>query len=94
LNFCQIWISSPPCTNVKPARTNVKPPLLTTFWRRLWLNCTCSKLRDESVLYKHYYHGRPQGGGEGQMPPLEIGTKKQKFLENVKSAFWFCDQLG
>jgi len=31
-------------------------------------------------------HGRPQGGKNGHLPPLEIGTKKQKFLENVKSA--------
>jgi len=30
-------------------------------------------------------HGRPQGGQNGHMPPLEIETKKQKFLENVKS---------
>jgi len=29
-------------------------------------------------------HGRPQGGQNGHSPPLEIGTKKQKFLENVK----------
>jgi len=36
-------------------------------------------------------HGRPQGEGKtGIPPPLEIETKKQKFLENVKSAvlFW------
>ena len=32
-------------------------------------------------------HGRPQGVKTGVCPPLEIGTKKQKFLENVKSAF-------
>jgi len=25
-NFCQNWMSSPPCTNVKPPHTNVKPP--------------------------------------------------------------------
>jgi len=31
------------------------------------------------------HHGRPQGGGNGHLPRLEIGTKKQKFLENVKS---------
>jgi len=30
-------------------------------------------------------HGRPQGGKTGTCPFLEIGTKKQKFLENVKS---------
>jgi len=31
-------------------------------------------------------HGRPQGGVERAFSPLlEIGTKKQKFLENVKS---------
>jgi len=27
-NFCQLWMSNPLCTNVKP-RTNVKPP----YWR-------------------------------------------------------------
>jgi len=29
-----------------------------------------------------------RGGGrkKGIFPPLEIGTKKQKFIENVKSA--------
>jgi len=32
-------------------------------------------------------HGRQQGRGKRAFPPLEIGTKKQKFLENVKSAF-------
>ena len=31
-------------------------------------------------------HERPQGGGNtGICPPLEIGTKKQKFLNNLKS---------
>jgi len=25
------------------------------------------------------------GGQNGHLPPLEIGTKKQKFMENVKS---------
>jgi len=29
-------------------------------------------------------HGRPQGGKTG-VYPLEIGTKKDNFLENVKS---------
>jgi len=30
----------------------------------------------------------PQGGQNGHLPlPLENGTKKQKFLENVKSTF-------
>jgi len=32
-------------------------------------------------------HGRPQGGAKRAFPPpLEIGTKEKKFLENVKSA--------
>jgi len=30
-------------------------------------------------------HGRPQGG-ETPFPPMEIWTKSQKFLENLKSA--------
>jgi len=30
---------------------------------------------------------RRGGGKTGICPPLEIGTKKQTFLENVKSAF-------
>jgi len=34
-------------------------------------------------------HGRPQGGQNGHYPPLEIGTKKENFLENVKSAVQF-----
>ena len=49
-------------------------PLLKNFWRR----------------YCHTdMHGRQKGGGQnGHLPPpLENGTKKQKFLENVKSAF-------
>jgi len=29
--------------------------------------------------------GRQQGGQNGHFTPLELGTKKQKFLENVKS---------
>jgi len=29
-------------------------------------------------------HGRPQGGQNGHLPPLEIGTKKQNYIENVK----------
>ena len=34
-----------------------------------------------------YLHGRRQGGGQnGHLTPLEIRTKKQKFIENVKSA--------
>jgi len=32
-------------------------------------------------------HGRPQGGKTGICLPLEIRTKKQKFLGNVKSGF-------
>jgi len=31
-------------------------------------------------------HGRPQRGAKRAIAPLESGTKKQKFLENVKSA--------
>jgi len=31
------------------------------------------------------YHGRPQGGqNEDFPPPLESGTKNQKFLENLR----------
>jgi len=32
------------------------------------------------------------GVQNGNLPPLEIGTKKQKFMENVKSAvlFWLA----
>jgi len=39
---------------------------------------------------QRWVHGRPRGGGTGICPLLEIGTKKQKFLENVKSGieFW------
>jgi len=29
-------------------------------------------------------HGRPQEGGETGITPLAFGTKKQKFLENLK----------
>jgi len=28
-------------------------------------------------------------GGKTGISPLEIGTKKQKFLKSVRSAFWF-----
>jgi len=31
-------------------------------------------------------HGRPQGGETGICLPLEIGTQKQKLIDNVKSA--------
>jgi len=34
-------------------------------------------------------HGRPQGGETGICRPLEIRTKSQKFLENLKSAALF-----
>ena len=34
----------------------------------------------------HLNMGVRRGGQKGHLPPLEIGTKKQKFLENVKSA--------
>jgi len=39
----------------------------------------------------HYVSAWASAGGAkwAFLPPLEIGTKKQKFLENVKSAFWF-----
>ena len=30
-------------------------------------------------------HGRPQGGERAFAPPLEIGTKNQKLVENLKS---------
>jgi len=30
--------------------------------------------------------GVRRGGKNGHLPPLEIGTKKEKFLENMKSA--------
>jgi len=35
-----------------------------------------------------YAHGRPQGGKRA-FPSLEIGTKKQKFRENLKLAAKF-----
>ena len=31
-------------------------------------------------------HGRPQGGAKRAFSPLEIATKKQKLLENLKLA--------
>jgi len=34
--------------------------------------------------HKDQAHGGAQGGGNG-LYPLEIGTDKQKFLENAKS---------
>jgi len=37
-------------------------------------------------MVKTGVHGRPQGGQNGNLPPLEIGTKKENYLENVKSA--------
>jgi len=42
----------------------------------------------------HIKHIQPQAwasveGKNGHLPPLEIGTKKQKFLENVKSGIQF-----
>jgi len=36
-----------------------------------------------TVKFRGYGHEHPQGGETG-ISPLEIGTKKQKFLENVK----------
>ena len=42
-------------------------------------------VRDYSFNSTHM-HGRLKGGENGQLLPVEIGTKKQKFLENVKSA--------
>jgi len=40
-----------------------------------------------NMTEKHCHeHGRLQGGINGRYPPLEIGTKNQKFLENLKSA--------
>jgi len=37
-----------------------------------------------------YFRDRLQGEGAKQaFAPLEIGTKNQKFLENLKSASWF-----
>jgi len=39
-------------------------------------------------LHKHVWirHGRPQWGKNWHLPPLEIRIKKQKFVENLKSA--------
>ena len=34
-------------------------------------------------------HGGPQGRAKRAFAPLEIGAKKQKFLENVKSGICF-----
>jgi len=34
-------------------------------------------------------HGRPQGEQNGHLPSLEIETKHQDFLENVKLAAQF-----
>jgi len=44
--------------------------------------------RTDFTHFHFQHHGRPQGGGKTGIygPPLEIGTKKEKFLENVKSA--------
>jgi len=41
---------------------------------------------DSIIFERALVHGRPQGGQNEDLPALEIGTKKQKFLENVKSA--------
>jgi len=43
----------------------------------------------DDICYKVWNdHGRPQGGGAYRTfaHPLEIGTKKRKFLENLKLA--------
>jgi len=39
-------------------------------------------------------HGRPQGGKMGLCPPLETGTKKQKFVENLVSSLIPIDSLN
>jgi len=39
---------------------------------------------EKMILYKE--HGRPRGGQNGHLPPLEIEIKGQKFLEILKSA--------
>jgi len=46
-----------------------------------------SRIRLGICIYKTslLIHGRPQGGAKRAFAPLEIGTKKQIFLENVKS---------
>ena len=36
--------------------------------------------------YNGCFHGRPQGGAKRALPPLEIGTKSQKFIEKLKLA--------
>jgi len=43
------------------------------------------RARIEHIMTISCAHGRPHRGQNGHLPPLEIGTKKQKFLENVKS---------
>jgi len=56
------------------------------------LDCKLQKLSEGSVLKSKTilntpFHERPQGWGKtGICSPQEIGTKKQKFVENVKSA--------
>ena len=39
----------------------------------------------KKLLDVRLHHGCPQGGGKWAFPPLEIGIKKQKILENMKS---------
>jgi len=60
-NFCQLWMSSPLCSNVKPPPHKCKAPLLTTFWRRSCVKtpvswkwrcgCKCDLIEQESICY-------------------------------------------
>jgi len=42
-------------------------------------------LVSSSLSQLFHAHGRPQGGQSGQLFPLEIGIKNQKFLVNLKA---------
>jgi len=57
---------------------------LTTFMERMGFftaqYCISNRITVVIICDKVHAHGRPQGGQNGHLPPLEIGTKKQKFL--------------
>jgi len=47
----------------------------------------CLQLFQRGKYTVALFMGVRWGGKNEFLPPLEIGTKKQKFLENVKSGF-------
>ena len=61
------------------------------FWTLLGLPDHWKFFQGHFVFHRDtmgYFRERLQGGRNGHLPP-GIGTKNQKVLENLKSAFWF-----